>query len=93
MTKAEMTELMMELAEDASYLRPRLFAIYGVNREIEGLRPESAFIGWGMELGDGRGALYREEDDRSVHIADSAQQLLACYQIHAEAALLWLQTD
>jgi hypothetical protein len=86
-------EWMAALAEDASYFRPRLFAIYGVNRAITGLRPESPFLGWGIDLGDGAGALFREEDDRSIHTADSAERLLTSFQTHAEAALVWLVDD
>jgi hypothetical protein len=90
MTEVDKTELMTALAEDASYLRPRLFAIYGVTREIEGLRPESPFLGWGMELVDG-GAIFREDDDRCIHISDSAERLLIAFQTHGEAALRWLE--
>ncbi|HEX3785991.1 MAG TPA: hypothetical protein VHX38_40585 [Pseudonocardiaceae bacterium] len=93
MAEVDRTEWMAALAEDASYFRPRLFAIYGVQRALKGFWPEHPFLGWGMDHGDGKGAIFREDDDRSIHTADSAEQLLIGFKTHAEAELVWLEDD
>ena len=81
---------MTDLAAAALAQPARLFAIYGVLHEIEGVADESPFLGWGVELGDGDGALYWDPDDNSTHRADSAEQVLRLHQQIGRADLAWL---
>jgi hypothetical protein len=81
---------MQDLAEAALAQPARLFTIYGVLNEIEGVVDESPFLGWGMELSDGDGALYWDPDDNSTHRADSAEQVLEFHQRIGRARLAWL---
>jgi hypothetical protein len=83
-------ETMSDLAEAALAQPARLFTIYGVLNEIEGVVEESPFVGWGMELGDGDGALYWDPDDNSTHRAASAEQVLQFHQRIGRARLAWL---
>ncbi|HWE90554.1 MAG TPA: hypothetical protein VG317_13920 [Pseudonocardiaceae bacterium] len=81
---------MAELASDAEYFQPRLFAIYGVRRGINAVCPEQPFLGWGIDLGDGEGAFFWDQTGRSAHHSDSAEQVLDIYRRVGEAELKWL---
>jgi hypothetical protein len=83
-------ETMRDLAEAALARPARLFTIFGVLNEIEGVVDESPFLGWGMELGDGDGALYWDPDDNTTHRAESAEQVLEFHQRIGRARLAWL---
>lgn len=82
-------DTMAGLAEAASTLPARLFTIYGVFNRIDGVADESPFLGWGIELGDGDGALYWDPDDNSTHRAASAEQVLQFHQQLGRAQLSW----
>jgi hypothetical protein len=83
-------ETMADLAAAASAQPARLFAIYGVLHGIEGVVDASPFLGWGVELGDGEGAVYWDPDDNSTHRASSAEQVLQLHQQIGRADLAWL---
>ena len=83
-------ETMNDLAAAALAQPARLFTIYGVLHAIEGVVDESPFLGWGMELADGDGALYWDPDDNSTHRAESAEQVLQFHQRIGRARLAWL---
>jgi hypothetical protein len=83
-------ETMRDLATAALAQPARLFAIYGVLHAIDGVVDESPFLGWGMELGDGDGALYWDPDDNTTHRAESAEQVLELHQQIGRASLAWL---
>jgi hypothetical protein len=76
-------ELVDRLAEDASYFRPQLFAVYGIDSSG---RP---FIGWGMQLGEDE-AVYYEPGGASTWLSGSADQVLRTHQRTGEAHLRWL---
>lgn len=76
-------ELLARLADDASYFRPELFAVYGVDRTG---RP---FLGWGMQLGD-QEALFYDPASATTHLSTSAAQVLRTHQRAADAHLVWL---
>lgn len=76
-------ELLERLAEDASYFRPELFAVYGVDR---GGQP---FLGWGMQWGDTE-AVYYQPDRNSTWLSTSAEHVLRGQQRIGEAHLKWL---
>jgi hypothetical protein len=80
---AEPAQLMDTLADDASYFRPELFAIYGVDSSG---RP---YIGWGMQLGETE-AVYYEPGAASTWMSTSASQVLRTHQRTGEAHLRWL---
>jgi hypothetical protein len=82
-------QLMDVLAIHAEELRPRLFAIYGVVKPINGITDEQPYIGWGLDLGDGQGALYWEAPDSSTHISDSAERILSFHERAGAARLIW----
>jgi hypothetical protein len=84
MTQTLSTGQMMErLAEDASYFRPRLFAVYGVDGQ------ERPYLGWGMQLGEDE-AVYHEPGGASTWLSGSADQVLRTHQRTGQAHLLWL---
>jgi hypothetical protein len=86
--RAELLEL---LEADAGYLQPRLFAVYGIRKDIGGVRPERGFLGWGIEFHHDEGAIFCEPDDGAIHCSDSAERLLATCQRSGEACLVWLE--
>jgi hypothetical protein len=84
MTQAATPQQLMDaLADDASYFRPELFAVYGVDRTG---RP---YIGWGMQLGD-KEAVFYEPGAASTWVSTSADQVLRTHQRTGEAHLRWL---
>lgn len=84
------TELLAGLAQDAEYLQPRVFAIYGVYRQATGdPLPEQPFLGWGLDFGPEMGAGFWQSNG-SVHQGKSAEELLAYHQRLGEARLCWL---
>ena len=76
-------ELLARLVEDASYFRPDLFAIYGIDR---GGRP---FLGWGMQLG-AQEAVYYDPAGATTHLSTSADQVLRIHRRTGDAHLVWL---
>jgi hypothetical protein len=77
------TELLARLAADASYFRPELFAVYGVDRSG---RP---FLGWGMQLGE-KEAVFYDPACSATHLSTSADQVLRTHRRTGEAHLVWL---
>jgi hypothetical protein len=76
-------ELMAALAEDASYLRPGLFSVYGVDKSG---RP---FLGWGIQMGD-KEAFYCQPGNATTWLSASAEQVHATLSRLGEAHLTWL---
>jgi hypothetical protein len=87
---SEPVDVMSALAADAEYLQPRLFAIYGVRRGINSVVPGQPFLGWGIDMGDGEGALFWDQAARTTHHSDSAERVLGIYRRVGEAELKWL---
>jgi hypothetical protein len=81
-------ELLASLNSDAEYRQPRLFAIYGIYKEV-GEFPEEPFLVWGIESVDA-GAIVWCPDEKCVHTSDSAERILASYRPRGEARLRWL---
>lgn len=85
MIKPQDTDKMMcELASDATYFRPRLFALYGISH-----RDGNGFLGWGMEFADG-GAIFHDPHHSTTWRSDSAEQVLRTHQRINDARLDWL---
>lgn len=84
MIKNATTEQLLErLDEDASYFRPDVFSIYGVDRQG---RP---FLGWGMQLGEDS-AIFYQPGVAATHLSTSADQVLRAFRRGGEARLRWL---
>lgn len=83
--------LLARLAADAEYLRPQLFAVYGVSNAVANPLPEKPFLGWGIDFGEEWGAIFWNPIERVTHISDSAEQVLKTYQRAADAHLVWLE--
>jgi hypothetical protein len=81
--KADSELLMTSLAEDASYLRPLLFAVFGVDRSG---RPS---LGWGMQLGADEAVFY-QPGSSATWISTSAEQILGTFARLGPARLVWL---
>lgn len=71
----------------------RLFAIFGIAKQINDFRPESPFMVWGMDFGDERGAVAWDPDDKSSHCANNAGRVLCFCQRLGEARLVWLDAE
>jgi hypothetical protein len=82
-------EMLPRLAADAEYFQPRMFAIYGLAREMSG-RPSVPFIGWGMDLDGDQGAVFWDPVTNITHLSISAQHVLNTHQRTGEAHLKWL---
>lgn len=76
-------ELMSNLAEDASYYRPTLFSVYGVDQR------GCPFLGWGMQMGENE-AFYTQPGMSTTWVSTSAEQVHATLSRHADARLVWL---
>ncbi|HEX3649562.1 MAG TPA: hypothetical protein VHV49_14145 [Pseudonocardiaceae bacterium] len=87
----ERAKLIAAIAEDASYLRPNLFAVYGVFHEIPGIRPAMPFLGWGMDLGEPDGTLFWDPHHNTTHRAETADRILTIHRRTGEAHLTWLE--
>jgi hypothetical protein len=86
MTEAASAQpLLDQLAEDASYFRPELFAVYGIDGTG---RP---FLGWGMQLGEDEALYY--QPGGATWVSTSAEQILRTHQHIGEARLSWLADD
>jgi hypothetical protein len=88
--KLDHATLLARIAADAEYLRPQLFAVYGVFRPVSTILPERPFLGWGIDFGEEWGAIFWNPLDRTTHISDSAEQVLKAHQRTADAHLTWL---
>lgn len=75
--------LMASIAEDASFLRPRLFSIYGV--DVHGV----PYLGWGMQLCDGD-ALYYQPGAGVTWMAKTAEEVHEKLGVAGQARLVWL---
>jgi hypothetical protein len=84
MTKALPTTLLEQLAEDASFLRPELFAVYGVDNTG---RP---FLGWGMQLCDDK-AVYHDPEGDITWLTPTADHILRRRRSLGSAHLVWLE--
>lgn len=84
-TSSPMTtdQLLARLADDASYFRPELFSVYGLDG---GGRP---FVGWGMQFGDDE-AVYYQPGTGTMHVSTSADQVLRTHRRTGQANLLVL---
>jgi hypothetical protein len=76
-------ELMDLLRDDASYLRPTLFAVYGVSKE------GCPFLGWGMQFGEDEAIFYRP-DGGEISVSTSGEQILRGHARRGDARLLSL---
>jgi hypothetical protein len=76
-------QVLDRLADDASYFRPELFSVYGVDR---GGRP---FVGWGMQFGADEAVFY-QPGAGTMHVSTSADQVLRTHQRTGQAQLLVL---
>ena len=83
--------LLARLAADAEYLRPQLFAVYGVSHAVSTVLPERPFLGWGIDFGEKWGAIFWNPIERVTQISDSAEQVLKGHQRTADAQLVWLE--
>lgn len=83
-TKETHEEIMATLAEDASYFRPSLFSVYGVDRSGH------PFLGWGMQMGEHE-AFYCQPGMSTTWISSSAEQVHATLTRTGEAHLRWLE--
>ncbi|HWC78901.1 MAG TPA: hypothetical protein VG756_02960 [Pseudonocardiaceae bacterium] len=70
---AELGALFSAMQEDAVYLRPDIYALYGV------LHGGGPFLGWIMDFPEG-GAILYDPRERVPWISDSAEQILATHQ-------------
>jgi hypothetical protein len=82
-------DMLARLDADAEYFQPRMFAIYGLAREING-RSAAPFIGWGMDLDGDRGAVFWDPGTNITHLSISAEHVLNTHQRIGEAHLKWL---
>jgi hypothetical protein len=78
------------VAADAEYLRPQLFAVYGIFDPVGELLPERAFLGWGIDFGEEWGAVFWNPMDQTTQISNSATQVLKAHQRTGDAHLIWL---
>ncbi|HEY3750941.1 MAG TPA: hypothetical protein VGL80_17265 [Pseudonocardiaceae bacterium] len=83
--------LLARLAADAEYLRPQLFAVYGVFQPVSDILPERPFIGWGIDFGEEWGAIFWNPIEHVTQISDSAEQVLKAHQRTADVHLVWLE--
>jgi hypothetical protein len=83
-------QLLETLRADAEYCQPRLFAIYGICKEVSEFIPEKPFVVWGIDSTEG-GAVLWCPHEQWVHTSDSADRILMSYQRRGEAHLLWLE--
>ncbi|HEX5401847.1 MAG TPA: hypothetical protein VFX16_06055 [Pseudonocardiaceae bacterium] len=84
------TALLARLAADAEYLKPQLFAVYGIANAVSTLVPERPFLGWGIDFGEEWGAIFWNPIERVTHVSDSAEQVLNTHVRTADAHLVWL---
>src|SRR5487761_237901 len=73
------------LGRYASDERPRLFALYGTYRN-----DGTPFVGWGVDFGDERGALFYEPDASTNWHSSSAEDVLSTHELIADSHLIWL---
>jgi hypothetical protein len=79
MTQAMSTQQLLDRrADDASYFRPELFSVYGIDRAG---RP---FLGWGMQLGEDE-AIFYQPGAGATWLSSSADQVLRGHQRGGEA--------
>jgi hypothetical protein len=71
------------LEDDASYLRPTLFAVYGVDGAG---RP---FLGWGMQFVENE-AIFYQPGSRGVSISTTGEQIHRSHGRRGDARLMWL---
>jgi hypothetical protein len=75
--------LMGLLEADASYLRPTVFAVYGVDRA------DRPFLGWGMQFGEDE-AIFYQPGSGAVSISTSGEQIHGNHGRRGDARLMWL---
>jgi hypothetical protein len=75
--------LMGLLEADASYLRPTLFAVYGVDRA------DRPFLGWGMQFGEDE-AIFYQPGSGAVSISTSGEHVHRSHDRRGDACLMWL---
>jgi hypothetical protein len=84
------TAILARLAADAEYLRPQLFAVYGIFKAVPGLVPERPFMGWGIDFGEEWGVIFWNPVDHTTQLSNSAEQVLRAHSRTGEAHLVWL---
>jgi hypothetical protein len=87
MTIDELT--MAVLGAEARRCAPRLFALYGVNSNKITRDDDGAFIGWGMDFGNSKGAIMWAPGG-DLWRSDSAASLLDRRLSMGAAQLIWL---
>ena len=83
---AERTPYQRVIEELALAGKPRLFTVFGTATSFD----DAPLIGWGMELRDGGGALFRYSGHRSIHSSDTAEGLLRVQRRIGDVELRWL---
>lgn len=66
--------------------KPRLFTVFGIANCFD----DAPLIGWGMELRNGGGALFRYSGHHSIHSSDTAEGLLRVQRRIGDVELRWL---
>jgi hypothetical protein len=82
-------DMLARLAADAEYFQPRMFAIYGLALDIQG-DGAVPFIGWGMDLDGGQGAVFWDPGTNITHLSISAEHVLNTHCRVGSAHLKWL---
>jgi hypothetical protein len=77
------------LSETTVRLAPRLFALYGLRNGTEDEEMDT-MIGWGMDFGEDRGAVFYLPDENSTWRSESAESLHAIHQLFGDIRLRWL---
>jgi hypothetical protein len=66
--------------------KPRLFTVFGTTNDYE----REPMIGWGMELQNRGGVLFRYLGRSAIHSADTPERLLRTQRILGDVELRWL---
>ena len=68
--------------------KPRLFTVFGTTKDYE----REPMVGWGMELQDGGGVLFRYLGHSAIHSSDTTDRLMRTQSIIGDVELKWLDT-
>lgn len=85
------SQQMALLKRQADTFQPRKFAAYGVYKAIAGVLPEEQFLGWGLDLGDGDGAVFWEPWSKDARCADSVDTILRHLRRMGDVNVAWLE--
>lgn len=78
------------IGRTATRYGPRLFTVYGAYHQSDDRPDVDLFVGWGMDLGGGQGALYWDPSDASTFRSGCAENVLSVHQRIGVARLAWL---